>query len=58
MLPPAVTVHGPADARRALAPGLPVTLLSAEGAAGGSATSDESGGADMTGGTSSTAVSA
>lgn len=33
MLPPAVTVHGPADARRALAPGLPVTLLSAEGAA-------------------------
>lgn len=32
MLPPAVTVHGLADARRALAPGRPVTLLSAEGA--------------------------
>ena len=33
MLPPAVVVHGPADARLALAPGRPVTLLSAEGAA-------------------------
>jgi hypothetical protein len=32
-LPPAVIVHGLAMARAALAPGLPVTLLSAEGAA-------------------------
>jgi hypothetical protein len=31
---PAVIVHGLADARAALAPGLPVTLLSAPGAAG------------------------
>ena len=31
---PAVIVHGAADARTALAPGLPVTLLSAPGAAG------------------------
>jgi hypothetical protein len=31
--PPAVIVHGLADARAALAPGLPVTLLSASGAA-------------------------
>jgi len=31
-LPPAVIVHGLADARAALAPGLPVTLLSAPGA--------------------------
>ncbi len=31
---PAVIVHGPSDARAALAPGLPVTLLSAPGAAG------------------------
>jgi hypothetical protein len=31
---PAVIVHGLADARIALAPGLPVTLLSAPGAAG------------------------
>ncbi len=30
---PAVIVHGPGDARAALAPGLPVTLLSAPGAA-------------------------
>ncbi|OIQ66940.1 hypothetical protein GALL_514850 [mine drainage metagenome] len=30
---PAVIVHGPSDARAALAPGLPVTLLSAPGAA-------------------------
>lgn len=30
--PPAVIVHGLADARRAVAPGLPVTLLSAPGA--------------------------
>jgi hypothetical protein len=32
-LPPAVIVHGLQDARAALAPGLPVTLLSAPGAA-------------------------
>jgi hypothetical protein len=32
-LPPAVIVHGLAQARAALAPGLPVTLLSAPGAA-------------------------
>lgn len=32
-LPPAVIVHGLNDARAALAPGLPVTLLSAPGAA-------------------------
>ena len=32
-VPPAVIVHGLADARAALAPGLPVTLLSAPGAA-------------------------
>lgn len=32
-LPPAVTVHGLADARAALRPGYPVTLLSARGAA-------------------------
>jgi hypothetical protein len=32
-LPPAVMVHGLAQARAALAPGLPVTLLSAPGAA-------------------------
>ena len=32
-LPPAVIVHGLAEARAALAPGLPVTLLSAPGAA-------------------------
>ena len=31
--PPAVIVHGPADLRIALAPGRPVTLLSAPGAA-------------------------
>jgi hypothetical protein len=31
--PPAVIIHGLADARAALAPGLPVTLLSAPGAA-------------------------
>ena len=31
--PPAVVVHGLRDARAALAPGLPVTLLSARGAA-------------------------
>lgn len=31
--PPAVVVHGLADARDALAPGLPVTLVSAPGAA-------------------------
>lgn len=34
VLPPAVVVHGLGDARRALAPGRPVTLLSAPGAAG------------------------
>ena len=33
VVPPAVIVHGLADARVALAPGLPVTLLSAQGAA-------------------------
>jgi hypothetical protein len=33
VVPPAVIVHGLADARVALAPGLPVTLLSAPGAA-------------------------
>lgn len=33
VLPPAVTVHGAAHARTALAPGLPVLLLSAPGAA-------------------------
>jgi len=33
VLPPAVVVHGLSDARAALAPGLPVTLLSAHGAA-------------------------
>jgi hypothetical protein len=33
VVPPAVIVHGLADARAALAPGLPVTLLSAPGAA-------------------------
>lgn len=33
ILPPAVIVHGLADARAALAPGRPVTLLSAPGAA-------------------------
>lgn len=33
LLPPAVVIHGLADARRALAPGLPVLLLSAPGAA-------------------------
>ncbi len=32
-LHPAVIVHGPADAVRALAPGRPITLLSARGAA-------------------------
>ncbi len=32
-LPPAVVVHGLGDARRALAPGRPVTLLSGPGAA-------------------------
>jgi hypothetical protein len=32
--PPAVIVHGREDARAALAPGLPVTLLSAAGAGG------------------------
>ena len=32
-LPPAIIVHGLAEARAALAPGLPVTLLSAPGAA-------------------------
>jgi hypothetical protein len=31
-LPPAVVIHGLAQARAALAPGLPVTLLSARGA--------------------------
>ncbi|HTC10900.1 MAG TPA: hypothetical protein VK726_19205 [Acetobacteraceae bacterium] len=31
--PPAVVIHSLADARRALAPGRPVTLLSGEGAA-------------------------
>ena len=31
--PPAVVIHGLPDARAALAPGLPVTLLSASGAA-------------------------
>lgn len=31
-LPPAVTVHGPEHARAALAPGLPVLLLSGPGA--------------------------
>jgi hypothetical protein len=34
VVPPAVIVHGLADARRALAPGVAVTLLSAPGAAG------------------------
>lgn len=34
VLPPAVVVHGLADARRALTVGRPVTLLSAPGAAG------------------------
>lgn len=34
VLPPAVVVHGLADARAALAAGLPVTLLSGPGAAG------------------------
>lgn len=34
VLPPAVVVHGLADARLALAMGRPVTLLSAPGAAG------------------------
>ena len=33
MIPPAVVIHSIADARRALAPGLPVTLVSAPGAA-------------------------
>lgn len=33
IIPPAVIVHGLPDARAALAPGLPVTLLSAPGAA-------------------------
>jgi hypothetical protein len=33
IIPPAVIVHGLADARTALAPGLPVTLLSAPAAA-------------------------
>jgi hypothetical protein len=33
IFPPAVVVHGLRDARAALAPGLPVTLLSARGAA-------------------------
>lgn len=33
ILPPAVTIHGLTHARAALAPGLPVTLLSAPGAA-------------------------
>ena len=33
-IPPAVVVHGPAQARAALAPGRPVLLLSAFGAAG------------------------
>lgn len=33
IVPPAVIVHGLADARSAVAPGLPVTLLSAPGAA-------------------------
>ena len=33
IVPPAVIVHGLADARTALAPGRPVTLLSAPGAA-------------------------
>ena len=33
IVPPAVIVHGLADARAALAPGRPVTLLSAPGAA-------------------------
>lgn len=33
MLPPAVTIHGLLHARAALAPGLPVLLLSAYGAA-------------------------
>ena len=33
MLPPTVIVHGLADARAALRPGAPVTLLSARGAA-------------------------
>ncbi len=32
MLHPAVTIHGQEEARRALAPGLPVVLLSAPGA--------------------------
>jgi hypothetical protein len=32
-LPPAIVVHGLEDARQALAPGLPVTLLSGPGAA-------------------------
>jgi hypothetical protein len=32
-LPPAVIIHGLADAKTALSPGLPVTLLSARGAA-------------------------
>lgn len=32
LFPPAVTIHGIRDARMALAPGLPVTLLSAPGA--------------------------
>jgi hypothetical protein len=32
VLPPAVVIHGLAQARAALAPGLPVTLLSAPGA--------------------------
>jgi hypothetical protein len=33
VIPPAVIIHGLPDARAALAPGLPVTLLSASGAA-------------------------
>lgn len=33
LLPPAVVIHGIDDARAALAPGMPVTLLSARGAA-------------------------
>jgi hypothetical protein len=34
ILPPAIVIHGLAHARAALAPGLPVLLLSARGAAG------------------------
>ncbi|HQT63392.1 MAG: hypothetical protein B7Z75_11045 [Acidocella sp. 20-57-95] len=33
VLPPAVIIHGARDAKAALAPGLPVTLISAPGAA-------------------------